>query len=144
MAPMYFRHAAGALLVFDEISLESFGELETVWLPELLPHMNNSTEFIVVCGNKCDAVTKAEQTESVLQAQETCSAKGLTFLHTSAKNGQNVHEAFEGLVDRILTKRGKEAAASPAASNGGAKASHSTRLGSNGFNDGNNAKEGCC
>ncbi|RNF07107.1 putative ras-related GTP-binding protein [Trypanosoma cruzi] len=146
MAPMYFRHAAGALLVFDETVLKSFEELEAVWLPELLPHMNDSTEFIVVCGNKCDADLTEEQRESLQKAQEACRARGITFLHTSAKKGHNVHESFGGLVDRILTRREKEAAAALAAgANGGdgrAKSTLATRIGSK--DNGGIKRSNCC
>ncbi|KAH9589022.1 Small GTPase [Trypanosoma melophagium] len=149
MAPMYFRHAAGALLVFDETSVDSFRELETVWLPELLPFMNNSTEFIVVCGNKCDAVVNDDQRESVRQAQEVCRMKGMTFFDTSAKKGQNVHESFQGLVDSILSKREKEAAEGAAeenSANGRGKGVNTRRLGNdiNNNNSGDSAKGGCC
>ncbi|ORC92648.1 putative ras-related GTP-binding protein [Trypanosoma theileri] len=147
MAPMYFRHAAGALLVFDETSLDSFKELETVWLPELLPHMNNNTEFIVVCGNKCDAVVSDDQRESVRQAEEVCRMKGMTFFDTSAKKGQNVHEAFQGLVDRILSKREKEAAASGAEENkadGRGKGANARRLANDKNNNENSTKSRCC
>ncbi|ESL08103.1 hypothetical protein TRSC58_04200 [Trypanosoma rangeli SC58] len=148
MAPMYFRHAAGALLVFDETVVKSFDELEAVWLPELLPHMNYSTEFIVVCGNKCDAVLTDGQRESVHHAEEVCRAKGITFLHTSAKKGQNVHEAFGGLVDGILTRRAREAAAElTAGGNGGdgrASSAWFARMGTIRDDGGAHAKSRCC
>ncbi|RNE98670.1 putative ras-related GTP-binding protein [Trypanosoma conorhini] len=113
MAPICFRRAAAAPILFDGTVVKSFDELEAVWLPELLPHMKYSTEFIVVCGNKCDAVATDGQREGVHHAEEVCRARGLAFLHTSARNGQNVHGAFGALVDSLLTRREEEAAMVP-------------------------------
>lgn len=106
MAPMYFRNAAGALLVFDQTAPTSFDDVERVWLPELLPHLKNSTQFIIMCGNKADAVKQSEEHQLFLSKVETmCDTKGIRFFSTSAKAGENVSEVFEYLVDEILEGR---------------------------------------
>lgn len=106
MAPMYFRNAAGALLVFDQTAPSSFDDVERVWLPDLLPHLKNSTQFIVMCGNKADAVRASEEHQLFIAKVETmCATRGIKFFATSAKTGQNVAEVFETLVDDILEAR---------------------------------------
>mmetsp|Transcript_29412 Transcript_29412/g.33989 ORF Transcript_29412/g.33989 Transcript_29412/m.33989 type:complete len:220 (-) Transcript_29412:76-735(-) len=116
MAPMYFRNAAGALLVFDQTSPSSFDDCERVWLPELLPHMKNSTQFIVMCGNKCDAIDNSSPAvaQFLTKVEAMCSSRGIKFFATSAKTGHHVTEVFNFLVDEILDYRAKEAAAAKA------------------------------
>lgn len=116
MAPMYFRNAAGALLVFDQTSPASFEDCERVWLPELLPHMKNSTQFIVMCGNKCDSIDNSSPAvaQFLTKVEAMCSSRGIKFFATSAKSGYNVNEVFNFLVDEILDFRAKEAASAKA------------------------------
>jgi Ras-related protein Rab-5C len=106
VAPMYFRNAAGALLVFDATVPSSFDDCEKQWLPELLPHLKNSTQFIALCGNKSDLVKSDEKSVQFLAKVETlAAAKGLRYFQTSAKRGDNVSEVFQFLVDEILEHR---------------------------------------
>ena len=111
MAPMYFRNAAGALLVFDLSSPSSFDDIENIWLPELLPHMKNSTQFIVMCGNKADSISEGNEATSTFlsRVSNQCAARGIRYFATSAKNGQNVAEVFSLLVDGILEARARDA-----------------------------------
>jgi small GTP-binding protein len=113
MAPMYFRNAAGALLVYDQTTPSSFDDLERIWLPELLPHMKNSTQYIVMCGNKADAVSGADESTCAFlrKVEAMCSARGIKFFSTSAKNGTGISEVFAYLVDEILEGRIREGAA---------------------------------
>lgn len=111
MAPMYFRNAAGAVLVFDQTSPASFDALESVWLPELLPHMKNSTQFIVMCGNKADLQTQVDDAtvQFLSRVEAMCSSRGIKLFATSAKTGQNIFDVFSFLVDEILDGRAREA-----------------------------------
>lgn len=111
MAPMYFRNAAGALLVFDQTTPSSFDDVERIWLPELLPHMKNSTQFIVMCGNKSDAIDSGDSGvgQFLTRVEAMCSSRGIKFFATSAKSGYNINEVFTFLVDEILESRAKEA-----------------------------------
>lgn len=53
----------------------------------------------VLCGNKADLTTsRVVTTEEGLEAADRLN---LGFLETSAKSGQNVHEAFQELVRRV-------------------------------------------
>jgi Ras-related protein Rab-5C len=144
MAPMYFRNAAGALLVFDQTSPSSFDDVERIWLPELLPHMKNSTQFIVMCGNKCDAIdgTDAGVAQFLTRVEAMCSSRGIKFFSTSAKSGHQIVDVFTYLVDEILDGRAKEAAAakSDRSASSAAVPVSMTASGSNS----NNEKGGCC
>ena len=106
VAPMYFRNAAGALLVFDSTQPSSFDDCEKQWLPDLLPHLKNSTQFIALCGNKCDLKKEDDQTMQFLAKVETlANSRGLKYFPTSAKKGENISEVFQYLVDEILEHR---------------------------------------
>ena len=112
MAPMYFRNAAGAILVFDLSTPSSFDDIEKVWLPELLPHMKNSTQFVVLCGNKCDTVNMNDAVtgQLVTKVKAMCASRNILYFNTSAKTGTGVTEVFTHLVDDIVDFRLKEAA----------------------------------
>ena len=116
MAPMYFRNAAGALLVYDQTTPSSFDDLERVWLPELLPHMKNSTQYIVMCGNKADATNSGDEATAAFlrKVESVCAARGIKFFSTSAKTGTGIADVFAYLVDEILEGRIREGAAAKA------------------------------
>jgi len=52
MAPLYFRGAKAALLVFDISKEESFHRMVT-WLKDLKANADHDC-ILVLCGNKCD------------------------------------------------------------------------------------------
>ncbi|KAI8145100.1 ras-like GTP-binding protein RYL2 [Fennellomyces sp. T-0311] len=66
MAPMYYRGAQAALLVYDMTSRESFVELHS-WIEELKRNMTEEL-VIVVVANKSDLATRREVPED--QARE--------------------------------------------------------------------------
>lgn len=90
LAPMYYRGAAAAVIVYDITSLESF-EKAKKWVQEL-QRQGNPHMFMVLVGNKADLNEKREvDTEAGEQYAEE---NGLHFFETSAKTAQNVNELF--------------------------------------------------
>lgn len=101
ITPLYFRNASGAVLAFDISDLESFESARDMWLNEVLPHMKNSTQFIVLAANKCDII--ADSPRSYENDIATfADAKKLRMVRTSAKTTEGVADLFETLVDDIL------------------------------------------
>ena len=124
VAPMYFRNAAGALLVFDSTVASSFDDCEKQWLPELLPHLKNSTEFIVLCANKADLLkpNDAVTEQFIAKVEMFASQRGMGCYRTSAKKGENIEEVFQSLVTKILSHRETmKATVGTAALGGGAR-----------------------
>ncbi|XP_052199049.1 ras-related protein RHN1-like isoform X2 [Diospyros lotus] len=93
LAPMYYRGAAAAVVVYDITSMDSF-ERAKKWVRELQRQGNpNMVTFLV--ANKADL-------ESSRQAGELYAKENrLLFLETSARTAQNVNELFYDIAKRL-------------------------------------------
>ena len=96
----YYRGAAGALLVYDITSRESFNCL-TNWLTDART-LASPQIVILMVGNKKDLEDEREVT--FLEASRFAQENGLMFLETSAKTGNSVEEAFLKCSKNILAK----------------------------------------
>lgn len=96
----YYRGAAGALLVYDTTSRDSFNAL-TNWLNDART-LANSNICILLVGNKKD-LDEARQID-FLEASTFAQENELIFLEASAKTGENVEEAFLKCSKTILAK----------------------------------------
>lgn len=96
---MYYRNAAGAILVFDLTRLETFKKLES-WLAEFKEAVSDG-ELILV-GSKLDLIDKREVSE--VQAKAFALLHGMSYIETSAKQDESVNEAFATLGENILNK----------------------------------------
>lgn len=96
----YYRGAAGALLVYDITSRESFNAL-TNWLSDAKT-LASPNIVIILCGNKVDL--DAEREVTFLEASRFAQENEILFLETSALSGLNVEEAFLKCTKTILNK----------------------------------------
>jgi len=96
----YYRGAAGALLVYDVSSRESFNNLAN-WLTDART-LASPAIVIILVGNKKDLDEEREVT--FLEASRFAQENGLMFLETSAKTGDSVEEAFLKCSKSILAK----------------------------------------
>lgn len=96
MAPMYYRGAKAAILVFDVTSEESFRRSMS-WLRDLKAHADPD---VVVCiaGNKFDK----GPTFDLKVVEEYSNSVEATFLRTSAMSGENVDALFDILTTKII------------------------------------------
>ena len=97
LAPMYYRGAQAALIVYDITSKDSFSKAQN-WVREL-QRQANSTIVIALVGNKLDLASKrsVEHNEAKLFADEN----NLLFMETSAKTAVNVVEVFTAIATRL-------------------------------------------
>ncbi|EDO43047.1 predicted protein [Nematostella vectensis] len=96
----YYRGAAGALLVYDISSRETFNSL-TNWLTDART-LASPNIVIILVGNKKDL--DADREVTFLEASRFAQENELMFLETSALTGENVEEGFLKCSRTILNK----------------------------------------
>ncbi|KAJ2481328.1 GTP-binding protein of the rab/ypt [Coemansia sp. RSA 2131] len=97
LAPMYYRNAEGAVVVYDITQDDSFGKAKA-WIKEL-QRQNEAKTVIALVGNKTDLGDKrtVSHEEGLRYADEV----GALFFETSAQSGHNVSELFEALAKKV-------------------------------------------
>eukprot|EP01084_Bolivina_argentea_P113780 202717_1 len=90
LAPMYYRGAYVAIVVYDITSQQSFHEV-TQYVKEIRRYAHHGV-LIALCGNKIDREEEREVPTSV--AKKYADAYGLYYIETSAKTDVNVGELF--------------------------------------------------
>ncbi|KAL4301881.1 hypothetical protein GQ457_10G000430 [Hibiscus cannabinus] len=98
LAPMYYRGAAAAVVVYDVTSSDTF-ERAKKWVREV-QRQGNQNLIMFLVANKVDLEEKRQvgNEEGELYAKEN----GLTFLETSAKTAHNVNELFYEIAKRLV------------------------------------------
>eukprot|EP01084_Bolivina_argentea_P194716 334145_1 len=99
LAPMYYRGAGAAIVIYDITSQESFHRAKS-WVNELQCQMSRDV-VIALCGNKIDR--EEEREVSVIDAKQYADDNSLYFIETSAKTNVNIRELFLA-VARMLPK----------------------------------------
>lgn len=97
LAPMYYRGAAAAIVVYDLTNRQSFVRAKS-WVKEL--QKQGDAAAIALCGNKKDL----EQTGRQVHADEAkayADENGIFFFETSAKENINVTEVFLCLAENV-------------------------------------------
>ena len=115
MAPMYYRGASAALLVFDASSKETLTDLRA-WVTELQSQVPGDIALFVAC-NKIDLTTQRQVSEA--EAKDFAASLGAVMMETSAKTDANIEELFVEVAKAVL---GTQATAAHAASGPGARA----------------------
>lgn len=95
----YYRGAAGALLVYDIASRDSFNALQN-WLTDAR-NLASPNIIIVLVGNKKDL--EAQREVSFQEASQFARENELIFLECSAFSGENVEETFLRCARTIIT-----------------------------------------
>lgn len=97
LAPMYYRGAQAAIVVFDITSADSFTRAKS-WVKELQKQANPNI-VIALAGNKADLANK--RTVEFQEAQDYADENGLLFMETSAKTALNVNEIFMAIAKKL-------------------------------------------
>ncbi|KAI0228593.1 Ras-related protein Rab-22A [Lamellibrachia satsuma] len=90
LAPMYYRGAAAAIVVYDITRESSFASLKT-WISELQKHGSPNT-ILAMAGNKCDLddLREVQHREALRYAE----SHGAMLVETSAKTAANIAALF--------------------------------------------------
>nr|XP_057918738.1 ras-related protein Rab-5C-like [Doryrhamphus excisus] len=97
LAPMYYRGAQAAIVVYDITSTETFARAKN-WVKELYKQANPNM-VIALTGNKADMGDKRAVEHQ--EGQEYAEENGLLFMETSAKTGLNVNDIFMAIANKL-------------------------------------------
>nr|QBH73331.1 rab5 [Isotomurus palustris] len=97
LAPMYYRGAQAAIVVYDITNQETFARAKT-WVKELQRQASPNI-VIALAGNKSDLSAKrmVDHDEAYAYADEN----GLLFMETSAKTAMNVTDIFLAIAKKL-------------------------------------------
>ena len=97
LAPMYYRGAQVAIIVYDITNKNSFLTLKR-WVKELKLH-GPPDILIAIVGNKSDL--SGNRKVSYNQAKAYADEINVLFIETSAKNNSNINELFTNISNQI-------------------------------------------
>jgi len=97
LAPMYYRGAAAAIVVYDITSPDSFARAKS-WVREL-QRQGNPNIVIALAGNKSDLASKRKVEPD--EARQYAEENNIMFMETSAKTASNVNELFVQIARKL-------------------------------------------
>ena len=101
---LFFQGSVGAFLAYDKTRLSTFDSIRPKWFKEFKEYGIKDAPFIII-ANKLDLHESHQVSlEKGLELSKELGA--LDFIETSAKSGENVENAFQRLVRRILKSHG--------------------------------------
>lgn len=116
LAPMYYRNAQAALVVYDITKPASFIKARH-WVKELHEQASKNITIALV-GNKYDLAENDNENEeslrkvSIEEGKNLAEEEGLLFFETSAKSSYNVNDVFVGIGSKIPDTSASQGAAS--------------------------------
>ena len=96
LAPMYYRGAVFAIVVYDITSYDSFKNAK-LWINEVL--IKGDAKVIILVGNKMDLDDRRKVEKS--EALEYANSNNLLFAETSAKSGENIEDIFIRIIKKF-------------------------------------------
>jgi len=97
LAPMYYRGAAAAIVVYDITDPDSFAGAKS-WVKEL-QRRGDPNVIIALAGNKADLEQRRKVSEE--EAENYAEENGILHVVTSAKNGTNVKSLFVEIARKL-------------------------------------------
>jgi len=97
LAPMYYRGAAAAIVVYDITNKDSFNGAKS-WVKEL-QRRGDPNAVIALAGNKADLQSKRKI--DYQEAQQYAEENGIMHIETSAKNDTNVKSLFHEIAQKL-------------------------------------------
>ena len=91
---IYYTGAEAAFIVYDLTNRQSFDNIK-VWYQELIDFTEENDLPVVLVANKLDLLDRDVSREEGLELANSMSQKGLSYIETSALNGENVEDAFK-------------------------------------------------
>ncbi|MEE6514358.1 hypothetical protein FKM82_022397 [Ascaphus truei] len=114
LAPMYYRGAQAAIVVYDITNTETFARAKN-WVKELQRQASPNI-VIALSGNKADLANK--RAVDFQEAQAYADDNSLLFMETSAKTAMNVNEIFMAIAKKLPKNEPQNAAGPPGRNRG--------------------------
>ena len=97
LAPMYYRGAQAAVVVYDITSRDSFERAQS-WIAEL--HRQGNPDIVIaLAGNKVDL--ESQRQVELATAKSYAEENGCLLMETSAKTSTNVNELFVAVAKKL-------------------------------------------
>ncbi|KAI3411560.1 uncharacterized protein J3R85_017867 [Psidium guajava] len=98
LAPMYYRGAAAAIVVYDISSRDTFTRAKK-WVQEV-QRQGNPNVMMALVANKCDLEPRREV--KIEDGEHYAQENGMFFMETSAKTAENVSELFHEIAKKLV------------------------------------------
>jgi small GTP-binding protein len=105
LAPMYYRGASAALIVFDITSRDSFDGAK-LWVNEIYEKTINC--FIMLVANKSDLIDESKDHEYFVnpeEVEEYAENEKISYIFTSARTGDNIIETFKIIGKHLIENK---------------------------------------
>lgn len=97
MAPIYYKDASAAIVVYDITSIDSFEKVRK-WIWELR-ESSNERILIAIVGNKMDLESMRKVKKNM--AESFANEAKIAHFEVSARNGKNISKVFDYLAEEI-------------------------------------------
>jgi len=94
----YYKGANGIILIYDVTNLQTFENVKN-WITQIREEANKNV-VIFLAGNKADLPEESRAVQKE-DGQKMAEEYNIPFQETSAKEGINVNETFQELVEKI-------------------------------------------
>ena len=98
------RNYDGVFLMYDITNFKSFDSISE-WIKNIYEKKDENFPLILI-GNKCDLKDEREVSEE--EGLETAEKYKTTYFETSVKEGINVEEAIDELINKIIAQKKEE------------------------------------